>query len=71
MSTILNLIQLSVSITLILVILFQVREQGSGLFGSATTTFRVRRGLEKILFQATIVLVVIFVVVSILSVRLS
>ena len=71
MSTILNLIQLFVSIVLILVILFQVRELGSGLFGSATTTYRVRRGLEKTLFQATIVLVVIFIVVSILSVRLS
>ena len=54
-----------------MVILFQVRELGSGLFGSATTTYRVRRGLEKTLFQATIVLVVIFIVVSILSVRLS
>ena len=71
MSTILNLIQLVVSIVLILVILFQVRELGSGLFGSATTTYRVRRGLEKTLFQATIVLVVIFIVVSILSVRLT
>ena len=71
MSTILNLIQLFVSIVLILVILFQVRELGSGLFGSATTTYRVRRGLEKVLFQATIVLVIIFIVVSILSVRLT
>ena len=71
MSTILNFIQLFVSIVLILVILFQVRELGSGLFGSATTTYRVRRGLEKVLFQATIVLVIIFIVVSILSVRLT
>ena len=71
MSTIFNLIQLFVSIVLILVILFQVRELGSGLFGSATTTYRVRRGLEKVLFQATIVLVIIFIVVSILSVRLT
>ena len=71
MSTILNLIQIFVAIVLILVILFQVRELGSGLFGSATTTYRVRRGLEKTLFQATIVLVVIFIVVSILSVRLT
>jgi len=68
---ILNVVQILLSIVLVLVILMQVRELGSGLFGSASTTFRVRRGVEKTLFQFTIVLVIAFIFVSILSVRLT
>ena len=71
METILNFIQIIISVTLVLVILFQVRDLGSGLFGSANATFRVRRGVELVLFRSTIALVVLFIVVSILSVRLS
>jgi preprotein translocase subunit SecG len=68
MST-LNVLQLIVSTVLVLVILMQVRETGSGLFGSGQATFRTRRGLEKTLFQFTIVLAVVFLVMSIISVR--
>ena len=71
MEDILNIVQILLSIILVLVILMQVRELGSGLFGSASTTFRVRRGVEKILFQFTIILVILFIFVSILSVRLT
>ncbi len=59
------------SVILVLVILMQVRELGAGLFGSAGATYRVRRGLEKTLFQFTIVLGAVFMLVSILSVRLA
>lgn len=65
----LNIIQITVSVVLILVILMQVRGQGTSLFGSAEGSFRTRRGIEKTLFQFTIALVVLFIVVSILSVR--
>ena len=71
MDNVLNVIQILVSITLVLVILLQVREMGTGLFGSARATYRVRRGLEKTLFQFTIILVIVFILVSILSVRLT
>ncbi len=71
MEDILNVVQILLSITLVLVILMQVRELGSGLFGSASTTFRVRRGVEKTLFQLTIILVIAFISVSIVSVRLT
>ena len=54
---------------LVLVILLQVRETGSGLFGSAQASFRTRRGVEKTLFQFTIVLAVVFLLMSIISVR--
>ena len=69
MDTIYNVLQILVSVTLVLVILMQVRELGTGLFGSARATYRVRRGLEKTMFQFTIVLIVAFILISILSVR--
>jgi preprotein translocase subunit SecG len=37
--------------------------------GSSGSTFRTRRGLEKTLFQLTIVLAVVFVAMSALSVQ--
>ena len=66
----LNIAQVLVSIVLVLVILSQVKESGSGLFGSAQSTVRTRRGLEKTLFQFTIALSFLFIVVSIISVGL-
>ena len=65
----LNIAQILVSIILVLVILLQVREAGSGFFGSTQATFRTRRGIEKTLFQSTIVLAVAFLIMSIVSVR--
>ena len=69
MGDFMNVIQLLVSILLVVVILAQVKEGGGGLFGSASSTIRTRRGLEKTLFQFTIFLSVAFVVISIISVR--
>ena len=66
-TTILNAIQIFVSVLLVIVILEQVQGQGTGLFGSAESSFRTRRGLEKTLFQFTIGLIFVFIVVSILS----
>ena len=68
-NTALNIIQLTVSILLVIVVLMQVRGQGTGLFGSAESSFRTRRGLEKTLFQFTILLIVVFIVLSIVSAR--
>ena len=67
----LNLAQIIVSIVLVLIILSQVNESGAGLFGSAQNSGRTRRGLEKTLFQFTIVLSVVLLGVSIISVRLA
>ncbi len=71
MAKAIDIAQILVSILLVVVILLQVREMGTGLFGTATAAFRVRRGIEKTLYQMTLVLSVIFVVVSILSVRFA
>lgn len=60
-----------ISIALITVILMQIRGEGSGAFGAAQSTFRVRRGVELLLFRFTIVLIVVFVAIAILSARFS
>ena len=56
-----------ISVMLVGVVLLQVKGQGGGLFGSAEGSFRTRRGLELALFRFTIILVVIFLLMSILS----
>jgi preprotein translocase subunit SecG len=66
-----NVVQILVSVVLVLLILSQVREAGSGFFGSAQNTVRTRRGLERTLFQITIGLIVIFLLVSTLSARFT
>ena len=70
MYTVVNYIQILVAVLLVVVILAQVRGQGVGLFTSAESSYRTRRGLEKVLFQLTIALVVVFLVASIVSVRI-
>jgi preprotein translocase subunit SecG len=66
-TTYLNVIQIIVSAVLVVVILLQVRGSGFGELGTQSV-FRTRRGVEKTLFQATIVLAVVFILVSMWSV---
>jgi preprotein translocase subunit SecG len=70
MQTYLNVVQILISTVLTVLVLMQVREQGAGLFGGAQATFRTRRGVEKLVFQFTIVLAALFIIVSLLSVGL-
>lgn len=68
----LNILQIAVSVILIVVILLQVKGSGFGaaLGGmSGGSVFRTKRGLEKTLFQATILLTIVFIFVSFLSVE--
>jgi preprotein translocase subunit SecG len=72
MLTYINIAQIVLSVALILAILFQVRGGGlGGIFGQPDTVYRTKRGMEKTLFQITVVLIVLFVVVSILSLQFS
>lgn len=69
MGTSLNTVEILVAVFLIAVILFQVRGEGAGIFSAAESTGRVRRGLDLLLFRFTVVLVVLFLVIALLSAR--
>ena len=72
MQTYLNVAQIVLSIALIFAVLLQVRGGGlGGIFGQPDAVYRTRRGVEKTLFQITVVLVILFIIVSIFSLRLS
>ncbi len=69
MTPYLNIIQIIVSLALIGVVLLQAKGGGlSSIFGGEGSIYRTRRGLEKTLFNFTIVLAVLFGIVSLLSV---
>ncbi|MCA9823676.1 MAG: preprotein translocase subunit SecG [Dehalococcoidia bacterium] len=68
----LNILQIVVSSILIIVVLLQVKGSGFGaaLGGmSGGSVYRTKRGLERTLFQATILLIVVFIFISFLSVQ--
>ena len=69
MQEFLTFIEIIIAIILVIVILALVRGQGTGMFGSAETTFRTRRGVERMLFRFTIGLAVLFVIIALISVR--
>ena len=65
-----SIAQIVVAIALILAVLLQVKGGGlGGIFGSQEAVYRTRRGVEKTLFQLTLALTVIFIVLSVVSVR--
>ena len=60
--------QIIVSIALMVAILLQARGTGlSGAFGGDSAVYRSRRGIERRLWQFTIVLAVLFAVFSLAS----
>jgi len=70
--TFLFVAQMVLSVALVLAVLFQVRGGGlGGIFGQADTVYRTRRGLEKTLFQLTVVLVVLFIIVAMVSLKVK
>jgi preprotein translocase subunit SecG len=67
-----NIAQIVLSAALILAVLFQVRGGGlGGIFGQADTVYRTKRGVEKTLFQLTIVLVALFIIISLVVLGIS
>ena len=62
-----------IAVALIATIISQIRGGGMSVIsgGGGEQTFRTRRGIEKTLFRFTVVLIVVFIVLCILSVRLT
>jgi len=72
MKSTLSLVQILVSFVLIVVILLQAKGAGlGGIFGRQASVFRTRRGVEKTLFQFTIVLAAVFLIISMISVGMG
>ena len=70
MQTALNIVQMVLSVLLLIIILLQVKG-GSGLggiFGGGESVYRTKRGVEKWMFWATIIIAVFFVLSSIANV---
>ncbi|HEY1037184.1 MAG TPA: preprotein translocase subunit SecG [Candidatus Paceibacterota bacterium] len=72
---ILPIIQIVISVLLIVAVLLQQSEAGAGsAFGGgndSVSSWRTRRGFEKTLFIATIVLAVLFVASAIVALRIA
>ena len=67
-----DIAEIILTVALIGAILLQVRGGGlGGIFGQADTVYRTKRGVEKTLFQFTIVLTVLFIVVSLIRLKLG
>jgi len=65
----LRVIQIILSVAVILFILLQARSAGLGsIFGgsSAGSVFKTRRGVERLIFNLTIVFVALFALVSVI-----
>ena len=72
MENVLLLGQILVSFALMASILLQTRGAGLGAtFGGDSSVYRSRRGIEKRLFQFTIVLAVLFVIFSVIAFKLG
>lgn len=68
MDQLLGVAQIVVSIGLMAVILLQARGAGlSATFGGDSSVYRSRRGVEKRLYQFTVVIAAIFAIVSLLG----
>ena len=60
--------QIIISIALVASILLQARGAGLGsVFGGAGTVFKTRRGIDRLLFRMTIIFVVVFVLLSLVT----
>ncbi|HZQ11033.1 MAG TPA: preprotein translocase subunit SecG [Anaerolineae bacterium] len=68
MLTVINIVQIIVSVTLIAILLLQIKGEGiAGVFGGDNPVYHQRRGLEATLYNLTIALSVIFLVLSLIS----
>ena len=65
----LSIAQIIIAVVIIVLVMLQERSSGlSGAFGGGESTFyQTRRGFEKIIFIATVVLVVAFTVLSFIN----
>jgi len=69
-----RIVQIILSIAVVVFILLQARGAGLGsAFGgsSAGSVFKTRRGVERLIFNATIVFLVLFALISVLAAAIA
>jgi len=67
----LTIIQIILAISLIALILLQSKGSGLGsTFGGQSQLYHSKRGVEKLVFTSTLILAIIFVIISIINVKL-
>jgi preprotein translocase subunit SecG len=73
MATLFYVVQIVLAITLIVVILLQVKSAslGSAFGGTDASIYTSRRGIDRILFQFTIALSILFLITSIIVLLVS
>lgn len=72
MTLYINIALIVLAIALILAVLLQSRGGGlGGIFGGSSSVFRTKRGIERTLFQLTIVLAVLFVALSLVALKIN
>jgi len=72
MSQLFSIIQIIISILLIICVLVQQRGSGlSGVFGGGGENYHTKRGLEKYIFIATIILAVLFIALGIIRLTIG
>jgi preprotein translocase subunit SecG len=65
MKTTIYILQIVVAVLFITLVLVQQKGSGLGMaFGGSSAIYRTKRGAEKIIFRATIVLAVFFLAIS-------
>lgn len=63
-----EIVQVIISAALILFILMQASGAGLGsIFGGTGSVFKTKRGLERLMFNVTIIFSVLFIVISLVS----
>jgi preprotein translocase subunit SecG len=67
----LTIIQIIIAISLIGLILIQSSKGGLGSAWGGGGEFRTRRGAEKIIFKSTIVVSILFLIVSIINISIQ
>lgn len=68
MDLFLNVAQIVLAVALVMAIMLQIKGGGlGGIFGQPDTVYRTKRGVEKTLFQLTIALAVLFIIIAVIS----
>lgn len=69
---ILLITQIVICVMLVISVLLQNRAEGLGkMFGGGGEVFRTKRGLEKVLYYATIVLIAVLIIMSLVILKIS